>query len=72
MSDNTLYALNVKYKLYCIINHKGELNSRHYFANINIKNKLYEFNDCRVKKLDNIEKISKTVCILFYIQIKTN
>ena len=57
---------NTKYKLYGIINHIGDINRDHYYANIKIDNFWYEFNDSSVKSLENINFESDEVCVLFY------
>ena len=64
--DDLMDDSNTKYKLYGIINHIGDINHGHYYANIKIDNFWYEFNDSSVKSLENINFESDEVCILFY------
>lgn len=56
----------MEYKLYGIINHKGDIDFGHYYAYIKIKDFWYEFNDSIVKPLKTVSFESNEVCILFY------
>ena len=64
--DDLMGDSNIKYKLYGIINHIGDINHGNYYANIKINNFWYEFNDSIVKSSENINFESDEVCILFY------
>lgn len=43
--DESLIKCNLKYKLLALINHIGNIDRRHYFSYIKIKNIWYNFND---------------------------
>ena len=55
-----------KYKLINVINHKGNINSGHYFSYVNIKGKWYEFNDNYCGPIHTMKYISETAYILIY------
>ena len=55
-----------KYKLYAISNHKGDLDFGHYWANCKINKKWYEFNDSKVREMQEISLNTNTVYALFY------
>ena len=64
--DNSVDNQIIKYKLINTINHIGNINNAHYFSFIKIKDKWFEFNDINVKKIDQLEFRSNSVCVLFY------
>lgn len=62
-----IYDLNnYIYSLKGIINYKGNLVKRHYWSYIKIYNNLFEFNDSNILKIEKIDLISDTACILVY------
>ena len=68
--DEDLYKLNTRYRLYGTINHIGNINYGHYYSYIKINDMWYEFNDSIVKKINNMEYNSSSVCVLFYEKIE--
>ena len=64
--DNDLYKEKTRYRLCGTINHEGSINSGHYFAYVRIGEIWYEFNDSFVKKINNMDYTSRSVCVLFY------
>ena len=61
---------NFKYKLFAIINHKGDIESGHYYSLIKLNNeeKWYEFNDSNIYKLDDNFYDFDHAYVLFYIK----
>ena len=59
---------NFKYKLFAIINHKGEFESGHYYSLIKLNNqeKWYEFNDSNIYKMDDNFYNFDHAYVLFY------
>ena len=57
---------NYIYLLKGIINYKGNLVKGHYWSYIKIYNNWFEFNDSNIKKIEKIDLISDTACILVY------
>jgi ubiquitin C-terminal hydrolase len=55
-----------KYKLINVINHKGKMNSGHYFSYVNIKGNWYEFNDSFCNPINIMKYCSSTAYILIY------
>ena len=55
-----------KYKLINVINHKGNINSGHYFSYVNIKGDWYEFNDNFCGPINTMKYISSTAYVLIY------
>ena len=68
--DEDLYRSNTRYRLYGTINHIGNINYGHYYSYIKINDIWYEFNDSIVKKINNMEYNSSSVCVLFYEKIE--
>ena len=67
------YDQESKYDLFGIINHKGSLNSGHYYSYIQNENKIWiEFNDSKVCELKNFSDCTDSVYALFYIKEKYN
>ena len=61
------------YDLFGIINHRGNLNSGHYYSYIQNNNKTWiEFNDSKVCEVKNFSDCTDTVYALFYIKEKYN
>ena len=57
---------NYIYLLKGIINYKGNLVKGDYWSYIKIYNNWFEFNDSNIKKIEKIDLISDTACILVY------
>ena len=55
-----------KYKLINVINHKGNINSGHYFSYVNIKGDWYEFNDNFCGPINTMKYVSSTAYVLIY------
>ena len=67
------YEHESKYDLFGIINHKGSLNSGHYFSYIENENKQWiEYNDSKVCEVKNFSDCTDSVYALFYIKEKYN
>ena len=64
--DDNLLNLNLEYNLFGIIHHLGDINNGHYFSEIKINENWFLFNDSEVKKLENINLINNTACVLIY------
>ena len=64
--DYDLYKENKRYRLCGTINHIGDINYGHYYAYVRIGEIWYEFNDSIVKKINNMDFMNSTVCVLFY------
>ena len=61
------YLINFqKYKLINVINHKGNINSGHYFSYVNIKGDWYEFNDNFCGPINTMKYVSSTAYVLIY------
>ena len=61
---------NFKYKLFATINHKGDIESGHYYSLIKLNNqeKWYEFNDSNIYNLDDNFYNFDHAYVLFYIK----
>lgn len=59
-----------KYRLQCVINHTGSLNSGHYYTYCldEDSGKWYEFNDHLVSEIDKNRIVTNTAYLLFYIR----
>ena len=67
------YDKESKYYLFGIINHKGSIDSGHYFSYIkNENNEWIEYNDSKVNIINNFPDSSDAVYVLFYIKEKYN
>ena len=67
------YEHESKYDLFGIINHKGSLNSGHYYSYVLNENKIWiEFNDSKVCEVKNFSDCTDSVYALFYIKEKYN
>ena len=65
------YDRECKYELFGVINHKGNINSGHYFSFIiNENNEWIEFNDSFVRKINYFSNYSPNVYAFFYIKEK--
>ena len=65
------YARDCNYQLFAVINHSGSINSGHYYTYLKIEKKdWFEFNDSKVKKIEDISDSSETAYALFYIKQK--
>ena len=60
---------SVYYDLFAIVNHSGEIDRGHYFADCLCKGKWYRFNDEKVTPLDYIPTNSEEAYLLFYMKI---
>ena len=67
------YDHECKYELFGVINHRGNLDSGHYFSYIKNENKEWiEYNDSFVRKINYFSDCSDSVYALFYIKEKYN
>ena len=64
MDSNTDTVIN--YNLLGIVYHLGNINFGHYYCIIRILKEWYEFNDSNIKKVNNMEFKSNSVCALIY------
>ena len=67
--DRELCQSENNYKLFCTINHYGDINFGHYYSYIKIGNKWYQFNDSYVNEISQLNTNSSSVCVLFYEKV---
>ena len=62
--------INIKYELFGLVMHSGNLHGGHYFVNIkNPNNKWYNYNDTNVSQI-NIDKINKSYIYCLFYKLK--
>lgn len=67
------YDRECKYDLFGVINHLGSINSGHYYSYIMNENKEWiEYNDSKVREINNFNDCSEAVYALFYMKEKYN